>query len=215
MPIDYIFLLGAGGHARVVFDALLLSDAFDPASIRWVDDDPACHGEVCMGHVIHAPFDRALLAGAGVHIAIGNNQVRHQQINIALASTGKLLSISHPKACISPFSTQGDGNFLAAYSILAANSRLGSGVIVNHGAVVDHDCVVGNACHIAPNATLAGGVELGERVLVGAGANILAGIRIGTDAVIGAGALVLHDVPAGATVIGVPSRPKTLQPRTL
>ena len=30
--------------------------------------------------------------------------------------------------------------------------------IINHAAVVDHDCSIGSYCHIAPNATVGGGV---------------------------------------------------------
>jgi len=50
-------------------------------------------------------------------------------------------------------------------------------------------------------------VRIGEEVLVGANAVILEGITIGDRAVVGAGAVVTKDVPAGATVVGVPARP--------
>ena len=47
---------------------------------------------------------------------------------------------------------------------------------------------------------------LGNDVLVGAGAKILGPIIVGDNARIGANAVVLHDVPAGATVVGVPGK---------
>lgn len=47
---------------------------------------------------------------------------------------------------------------------------------------------------------------LGDGVLVGAGARVLGGIRIGDGSTIGANAVVIHDVPAGATAVGVPAR---------
>jgi acetyltransferase-like isoleucine patch superfamily enzyme len=73
--------------------------------------------------------------------------------------------------------------------------------------VVDHDCFVDEFSHIAPNASLAGGVCVGMRVLVGAGARVLAGGVIAADAVIGAGAVVTaSDVPAGTVWVGVPAR---------
>jgi acetyltransferase-like isoleucine patch superfamily enzyme len=79
-------------------------------------------------------------------------------------------------------------------------------VIVNHGTIVDHECTVGKFSHIAPGATLAGNVLIGERVMIGAGANILPGVRIGDDAIIGAGAVVTTDVPPRTTYVGVPAR---------
>ena len=41
---------------------------------------------------------------------------------------------------------------------------------------------------------------------IGSGAAILCGVTIGADALVGAGAVVTKDVPAGATVAGVPAR---------
>ena len=47
---------------------------------------------------------------------------------------------------------------------------------------------------------------VGERVQIGAGAKILGPIEAGDDAHVGANAVVVDDVPAGATVVGIPAR---------
>jgi serine O-acetyltransferase len=47
---------------------------------------------------------------------------------------------------------------------------------------------------------------LGGGVDVGAGAKIIGAIKIGDRAIVGANAVVLEDVPAGATVAGIPAR---------
>jgi acetyltransferase-like isoleucine patch superfamily enzyme len=52
-----------------------------------------------------------------------------------------------------------------------------------------------------------GEVVIGERAMIGAGAVVLPGVEIGTDASVAANSLVTEDVPAGATVAGVPARP--------
>lgn len=46
---------------------------------------------------------------------------------------------------------------------------------------------------------------IGDNVFIGAGARILGAIQIGDNAKIGANAVVVHDVPANATVVGVPA----------
>lgn len=47
---------------------------------------------------------------------------------------------------------------------------------------------------------------IGDNVFIGAGAKILGNIKIGNGAKIGANAVVIKDVPANATVVGVPGR---------
>jgi len=47
---------------------------------------------------------------------------------------------------------------------------------------------------------------LGKNVVVGAGAKILGPIIIGDNARVGSNSVVVKDVPAGATVVGIPGR---------
>ncbi|MDI1335422.1 MAG: acyltransferase [Lacunisphaera sp.] len=86
-----------------------------------------------------------------------------------------------------------------------------SGVTLEADVFVGHGVMFINDRHPTIAATLAGSWQL-ERTTVkrgasiGSGALIFGGITIGEGATIGAGAVVLKDVPAGATVAGVPAR---------
>ena len=51
-------------------------------------------------------------------------------------------------------------------------------------------------------------IRIGRNVWLGGGAIILPGVTVGDDALIGAGSVVTRDVPAGATVVGNPARPR-------
>jgi sugar O-acyltransferase (sialic acid O-acetyltransferase NeuD family) len=201
MATERIILIGAGGHARVVLDTLLLSGV---APERIAVRDARAGGSVLM-LTATAPEIDASMAGAAFHIAIGNAEVRERLFAAAIEAGGTPLTIVHPRATVSPFATLERGSFVAASAVVAPGASVGEGVIVNHGAIVDHDCAVGDFAHIAPNATLGGAARVGARSLIGAGAAVLPAVAIGMDTIVGAGSVVTLGI-AGGTWIGAPAR---------
>ena len=93
-------------------------------------------------------------------------------------------------------------------------AKIGYGVFIDHGTgvVIGETAEIGNNVTIYQGATLGGtGKDKGKRhptvesgVMISAGAKVLGPITIGRNAKIGAGSVVLKDVPANATVVGVP-----------
>ena len=206
-----IHLIGAGGHAKVVLDALLAGGT-DLAAIGIRDGRPEMQGRDLLGAMIDTPELAQHLSGQDVHVAIGAAPDRAKLLDSAVALGARPASVVHPSARLSRFATVGEGSFIAAQAIVGPSARIGRGVIVNHGAVVDHDCIVGDFCHIAPNASLGGGVQLGHRVLIGAGAVVLPGVSVGDGAVIGAGAVVIRNMPANVEWVGIPAAPHGNRP---
>lgn len=198
-------LVGAGGHARVVMDALLCGTDKQNSYV-FADDDVKLHGVVMMGVSVLGSASQLVQPGTRFHIAVGANRTREKLFYRFVDIGGVPFAVTHPSACVSQFANVSGASFVAARAVVAPDSVIGLGVIINHSAVVDHDCIVGDFSHVAPGATLAGGVVLGRGVLVGAGARLLPGITIGAEAVIGAGAVVTTDVPTNAKVVGVPGR---------
>lgn len=94
---------------------------------------------------------------------------------------------------------------------IPVNTRIGGGLLIPHpnGIVIHPDVAIGPNCLIFQQVTLgvANGIPvIGGHVDIGAGAKILGEIAIGDHARIGANAVVLTDVPAGATMVGIPAR---------
>jgi len=96
-------------------------------------------------------------------------------------------------------------------------AQIGRCVFIDHGmgVVIGETAEVGNGCTIYQGVTLGGtslyrGAKrhptLGEGVVVGAGAKVLGGFKVGDGARIGSNAVVVKEVPAGATVVGIPGR---------
>ena len=95
-------------------------------------------------------------------------------------------------------------------------AKIAPGVFIDHGTgvVIGETAEVEEGVVIYQGVTLGGpGKETGKRhptikkgAVISAGAKILGGFTVGEYAKIGAGAVVLKEVPAYATVVGVPGR---------
>jgi len=96
-------------------------------------------------------------------------------------------------------------------------AKIGSCVFIDHGmgVVIGETAEVGDGCTIYQGVTLGGTSlyrgekrhpTLGDGVVVSAGAMVLGGFKVGDGARIGSNAVVLKEVPAGATVVGIPGR---------
>ena len=94
---------------------------------------------------------------------------------------------------------------------------IGRRVFIDHGmgVVIGETAEVGDDCTIYQGVTLGGtslyrGAKrhptLGKGVVVGAGAKVLGGFTVGDGAKIGSNAVVVKEVPAGASVVGIPGR---------
>lgn len=206
MPTDPINVIGAGGQGAVTVDALLAAGVEPDAIEVWTQDEVSPELKLFGIQVRHLSGAERL-AGRDVHVSIGDNVVRQRVSRNLVAVGAKLRTIIHPMATVSAHASVGAGAFLAAGSIVAARATIGEGAIINHNSVVDHDCVLGEFVHVAPGATLGGGVTLASLVLIGAGANILPARKIEIGVVVGAGAVVTSDISAGSTYAGVPAVP--------
>lgn len=205
MHTDRLLLIGAGGHAKVVADAVLATGVSrDRLIVR--DGNPARAGTKLLGIPVVCPELDVSISGVPVHVAIGANGVRRVLADQVSSHGCPLATVAHPLSILSAHAELADGVFVAARAVVAPSARIGRGAIINHGAIVDHDCEVFDFVHVAPGAVLGGSVTVAAEVLIGAGAVILPGISIGKGAVIGAGAVVTKHVPAGQTWVGTPAR---------
>lgn len=84
----------------------------------------------------------------------------------------------------------------------------GMGVVIGETAEIGDDCTLYHGVTLGGTSWQKGKRHptLGNDVVIGAGAKVLGPILIGDDVRIGSNAVVLKDVPAGATVVGVPGR---------
>lgn len=96
--------------------------------------------------------------------------------------------------------------------IIGRGADFGPGFVLIHstGVVINGSVRGGERIYIEHQVTI--GAErrqsptLGSDIFIGAGAKIIGAVRIGDGSRIGANAVVVDDVPAHATVVGIPAR---------
>jgi len=94
-------------------------------------------------------------------------------------------------------------------------ASIGPGLYIGHigGVHINPQAVLGSNCNLAHRVTIGasamgreGSPVVGDDVYISTGATLVGKIKVGNGAKIAANTLVMSNIPAGATVMGVPGR---------
>lgn len=201
-----ILVLGAGGHAKVVIEAIRAAGG----TVQGVLDPNPTTSALLGAPMLGSDDDLEQLRDAGARhafVALGNNRLREKICRRIQGLGMNLPTVVHPSAHISPSAQIGEGALVMAKAVVGTETVVEAFGILNTGAVMDHDNHLGIAAHVAPGCALAGNVTIGARAFIGAGCALRPHVTVGADAVVGAGSAVVSDVPLGETYVGVPARP--------
>lgn len=207
-----IILWGASGQAIVVEEFLSqlgykLIAVFDNNKVvkSPFESIPIYHGTTGFYNWLKTKKDTKNVSYT-VTIGGSRGQERMDIYNM-LASAGlQGVSIVHPTSFVANSAFIANGCQILANTAISAKTHLGLATIVNTSASLDHECVISKGVHIAPGATLAGCVQVGDFSFIGAGATILPRIRIGKNTIIGAGSVVTKNIPDNVVAYGNPAR---------
>ena len=157
-----IILIGAGGHGKVVLDAVLSNPNTDIKIIGFLDDGNIneIYGIKKLGNI----KDFVNFKDKKFHIALGNNKFR-EKIAKELGEEN-LISIIHKTAYVSSMSKIENGTYIGAMTVINPECEIGKGCIINTGTIVEHNSYIGDYSHLS------------YRVLVGSENKISSGTMI-------------------------------------
>jgi sugar O-acyltransferase (sialic acid O-acetyltransferase NeuD family) len=193
-------IFGAGGHGRVVADALL--QGLSSRRLVFVDDSPTREPPASMLSVLgrdELPF------GTSCIIAVGDNSTR-RQIRESLGAHARFVSAVHPRATVADSAQIGAGAVVLAGAVVGPYARVGEHCIINHNAVLDHDSVMGPFSSLGPGALVGGGCQIGAGAVIAIGAVVLHGLEVGDGTIVGANSTLTRSAGAESIYIGTPAR---------
>lgn len=207
-----VFILGAGGHAKVLIDSLKQEKQVKVLGI--LDLNEALYGKTILGIPILGSEDMLEnCPPSNVRLINGIGSIHSQGIKIRANIFNKFkekgfefLNVIHATAYFGQEVKLGEGVQVFARATIQTGAYIGNNVIVNTNASIDHDCIIEDHVHLAPGVVCCGGVTIGQGSHIGTGAVILQGINIGENCLVAAGAVVTQDVVAENTVVGIPAK---------
>tara|TARA_E500000331_G_C17271873_1_gene719645 strand:- start:8469 stop:9104 length:636 start_codon:yes stop_codon:yes gene_type:complete len=194
-----ILLIGSGGHARVVIDALERLD-YDLKGI--IDLNYKKSKELILGYKVIGNYEKLKKFKPKdyfVFIAIGDNQIRKKYFNKVKKRGFKIPNIVHPSSNVSKHVSLGKGIFINIKAIINASARIKDNTIINTASIIEHETVIGKNCHICPGAKIAGRVLIGDDTFIGLGTNIIQNVKIGKNTKVGAGLTVKKNIKKNTT----------------
>ncbi|WP_308576762.1 hypothetical protein [uncultured Fusobacterium sp.] len=150
-------LVGAGGHGKVVLDAVLSNMNTNIKIIGFLDDGEI--EEIAGIKKIGNIRDYIKYKDKKFHIAIGNNVLR-EKLSKEIGENN-LVTIIHKTAYVSSMSNVGKGSYIGAMTAINPQCEIGKSCIINTGTIVEHDCYIGDYSHLS------------YRVLVGSESKVL------------------------------------------
>lgn len=207
MSRSYV-LIGAGGHARVLVNALLQKNMEvstivapnkpinDHSNKRWLKSDAEA--------LKLDPEEVFLINGVG---STGDTRKRSEIYSFYKKNGFEFQTVVHNKSTLEiSHSGLSEGVQVLAGAFVNINSDIGENCVLNSNVHIEHDVTVEKNCFIACSSTICGGCHIGEHVHIGPGVVVTHGITIGHGSVIAAGAVVVSNVPPYSLMMGVPAR---------
>ena len=169
---ERIIIIGAGGHGKVVCDAILASNKYE--IMGFVDSTLPVGTSVIESYKVLFCQDDLEKNSDGADcfiVAIGNNTIREKVFDEA-SKLFKPAIVIHPLAYIGIDVEIGDGSVILAGSVISTSCIVEKNAIINSGVVIDHDCYVGACVHLSVGTNVGSNSKVNSFITTDIGENI-------------------------------------------
>lgn len=130
-----------------------------------------------------------------VSAASGQRHLNVQKYNEAKLKGYKMFSFTHPTAFVAPSAEIGENVIIFPHAVIEPRAKIGNGVFVRSSAYISHETEVGAFSYLAPRCAFSGKIKTGEHCFFGTNSTVRDSVQIGNDVIVGAGAVVLKNLP--------------------
>lgn len=141
----HLIILGSGGYGHTVADIAKQLGY----TITFLDDSIIDHP--LSSYIKYVEKDDIEFIPA-----FGDNIFRLEWIDKIKIAGGKLATLIHPTAYVSPTALIGKGCVILPKALINTDVVVEDGGIINLGAIIDHGCIIEEGCHICLGAIVKG-----------------------------------------------------------
>ena len=152
-----LVILGAGGYGRTVKD---VAEQLGYSTIV-LDDADSTHPL--------STFPSYIDENTSFIQAFGNNEFRLSWCDRIVQAAGKLATLIHPTAYVSPRASIASGTVILPHAIVNTDVVIKRGCIINLGAIIDHGCIIEEGVHVCLGAIVKGENHLPRCIKIEAG----------------------------------------------
>ncbi len=198
---EKVIIIGGGGHAAVVIDALTASGDI-PCGI--LDARASEMTDVLGVPITGTPEEWKKYKEYKFIVAIGNNKTR--KLIVESMPGAAWHTVIHPSATVSAHASIGKGTVILAGATVNARATVGDHCIINTRSIVEHDNVISDYVHLSPASVLSGSVSVGELTHIGTGVSTTNNVSICSGCTLGVATAVIRDITVPGVYIGIPAR---------
>lgn len=200
-----LYILGAGGHGKVVADAAIKMNQWK--TVYFLDDQKV--GQRILNILVKDSISKATKYKSNYAefiVAIGDNSSRKRIQRHLELSNCQIATIIHPFSSIGTDVQIGRGTVIFAGVVINPSAVIGVGCILNTSCSVDHDSNLGDFVHLSPGGRISGAVTVAGESWIGTNSTLINNINIAGKCIIGAGGVVIKSINESGTYVGIPVR---------